>query len=93
MTIKEVLKDVESMIGEDFDENEIIVAFSDCFGEEPIYVSDTTMTYEDNGHVYRRYQAYADGHEKEGLMINVDEDSNKIHSVYLASECDFYWKW
>lgn len=76
---KVTLENLKKLIGEEFDENNIICCFENV--NDDVYVADIHQDWENLGHQYSKYNAYC---ETESFIINVDKSNNTIHSVYEA---------
>jgi hypothetical protein len=81
-TLKEVLKDLKLMVGNEFDENEVIVAFGDFEenGETDVFVSKiygNKSNFEGHG-MCQLYKAYINSENSNVTIFNIYVDSNNI---------------
>lgn len=67
ITEKQVLENLQDLIGEEWNPDDVICCFEDCYGDELIHVNKLCNTEYD-------YTAYADEAESEQFYIKLDEN-------------------
>lgn len=75
-TVEQVLNNLKGLIGEEWSVDDVINCFEDCYGDEPIFVWQSSNTGYD-------YIAYADLEDAEQFLITVNEDST-MKNVWIA---------